>query len=194
MAERSGRSKTPPGQYYAPDFTIYKVMGQPSIDERMWRLVVKRRGVEVASLSLEELEKLGVERLKVDFHCVTGWSVANVEWEGVPVRRLVEKLGIDNGFNWMYVESYDGYTTVVHRDDALDPRAMVALKLNGRPLEPEQGRPARLVFPHLYGWKGAKWVHILDFIDGSRDGYWAALGYHERGRVWEEERFKRTVV
>lgn len=192
--ETGATGRLPPGQYYTPYFTIYKALGQPEIDEHKWRLQIQRNGRVLKTLTLGELLELGTVRVVEDFHCVTGWSVPKVEWEGVPIRRLVEDVGLDDGFEWVFAEGYDGYTTVFHREDALHPHALIALKLNGKPLEPEQGFPARLVFTHLYGWKGAKWLKSLNFLDEYRDGYWEALGYHKRGRVWAEERFKRTVT
>lgn len=180
----------PPGQRAIPNFIVYRILGQPEVDVSRWRL---RIGGEVNSpktYTYEELLEMSDTSYVSDFHCVTGWSVKNVMWEGVSLRRLVGEVRPSGGVAWVFVKSLDNYTTVIPYSDFLDGRGILALKINGRPISIEQGFPARIFIPHLYGWKSAKWVVEINFTKEYRDGYWEALGYHERGNAWSEERFK----
>jgi len=179
-----------PGQYYIVAPVIYRILGQPTIDVENYRLVIDGEVLEPRTYSLEELRFFPQITIEEPFHCVTGWSVAKIRWTGVPLRRLLEasRPRIDTG--WLYIESYDGYTTVIPLTDANAPNAILALKMNDEPLPPEHGYPARLIVPSLYGYKSAKWVKRLYITREYRDGYWEALGYHERGSVLFEERFK----
>jgi|Deesub1362B_J571_1020462.scaffolds.fasta_scaffold00003_623 DMSO/TMAO reductase YedYZ molybdopterin-dependent catalytic subunit len=182
--------KLPKGQRVIPRFIIYRILGQPKIDIDSWRLTITGFVENPLELSYKEILHFPLKKYKSDFHCVTGWTVRNVTWEGLPLRHLAEKAGVKKGVNWVYIESLDGYTTSVYYDDFIDEKALLVIKINGKELSLEQGYPARIFIPHLYGWKGAKWVSKITFLDKYRDGYWEALGYHERGNVWLEERFK----
>jgi DMSO/TMAO reductase YedYZ molybdopterin-dependent catalytic subunit len=123
---------------------------------------------------------------------VTKWSVKNVEWEGVQIRFLADKAGVKPVAKWVMFRCLDGYTAPVPIEDALMENAIIALKMNGEPLKLENGWPARPFIPYLYLWKSAKWLCTIEFIENYVDGYWEARGYHERGNVWLEERFKKT--
>lgn len=180
----------PPGQRLVPRFIIYAEFGIPKVDIERYRLKVEGLVEKSLSLSYEELKKLVDVEYISDFHCVTGWSVANVRWRGIPIARLMDMANVRSEAKWLYTVSLDGYTAIVPIEDARDPKAIIAIEINGKPLTIEQGYPARVFIPHLYGWKGAKWVEKLVFIDHYMDGYWEERGYHERGNVWEEERFK----
>jgi DMSO/TMAO reductase YedYZ molybdopterin-dependent catalytic subunit len=122
--------------------------------------------------------------------CVTSWSIEKPLWEGVPIRYLADAAEVKPEAKWVMFHCYDGYTAPIPVEDALHEDSMVALKMNGRPLSAEQGFPARPFMPHLYAWKSAKWLGKIEFIPEYADGYWEAYGYHERGDVHEEERFK----
>lgn len=122
--------------------------------------------------------------------CVTSWSIEKPLWEGVPIRSLADAAGVKPEASWVMFHCYDGYTAPVPVEDALMEDSIVALKMNGKPLTAEQGFPARPFMPHLYGWKSAKWLAKIEFIPEYVDGYWERFGYHERGDVDEEERFK----
>jgi DMSO/TMAO reductase YedYZ molybdopterin-dependent catalytic subunit len=122
--------------------------------------------------------------------CVTSWSIEKPLWEGVPIKYLADAAGVKPEASWVMFHCYDGYTAPIPVEDALMEDSIVALKMNGRPLSAEQGFPARPFMPHLYGWKSAKWLGKIEFIPEYVDGYWEGYGYHERGDVNEEERFK----
>jgi len=122
--------------------------------------------------------------------CVTSWSIERPLWEGVPIRYLADAAEVKPEAKWVMFHCYDGYTAPIPVEDALMEDSIVALKMNDRPLTAEQGFPARPFMPHLYGWKSAKWLAKIEFIPEYVDGYWEGYGYHERGDVDEEERFK----
>lgn len=122
--------------------------------------------------------------------CVTQWSVADVEWEGVPFSEIAKAARINDGAEWVTFSCADGYTAPVPLEDAMAEDSVIALKMNGKPLSVQQGFPARPFIPHLYGWKSAKWLTGIEFVSEYVDGYWEMYGYHERGNIWQEERFK----
>lgn len=184
-------SSLPPGQTAITDFIIYRILGQPEVSLDKWKLRIFGEVEKELELSYDDLISLGTSKIRSDFHCVTGWSVREVELEGVPTRKLNELAMFKDSAKWVYAYSEDGYTAPIPIEDFLAEGSMIALKMNGKPLSKEQGFPARLFIPHLYGWKGAKWINALELRREYRDGYWEALGYHERGNVWKEERFKR---
>jgi DMSO/TMAO reductase YedYZ molybdopterin-dependent catalytic subunit len=180
----------PPGQRYIPKFVIYAEFGIPNIDLDKYRLVVEGLVRNRLELNYHDLVKLIDTEYRSDFHCVTGWSVRDVHWRGIKLSKILDMAGVDENAKYLYLVSLDNYTTIIDINDAKDPRAIIALEINGRPLSIEQGFPARVFVPHLYGWKSAKWLSRIIVLDKYIDGYWEARGYHERGRVWEEERFK----
>lgn len=181
---------TPPGQIYVGHFIIYRILGTPKVDPRAWRLKVGGLVENPLELSLEDINKLPRTVVVRDFHCVTGWSVANVTWEGVRLRLITEMARPLSSAKWVVSAGLDGYSSIVPFEDFVSDEALLALKINDKPLSIEQGFPARVIIPHLYGWKGVKWVTQIVFTDKYVDGYWEALGYHERGYVYLEERFK----
>lgn len=179
-----------PGQTYIPNMVIYNILGVPEIDISKWRLEVEGEVSNPLKLTLSELYELGIENIVTDFHCVTGWSVKGVEFSGVPLRRLLEMAGIGENAKWLIAYSADGYSAVIPLSEALHGKSLVALEMNGKPLDILHGYPARLLFPQLYGWKSVKWVTRIKVSSVYEDGYWEALGYHPRGRADLEERFK----
>lgn len=183
--------EVPPGQSVIKDFVIYRILGQPNISSESWRLKIFGEVTKSIELTYEDLAKLNMKSYVADFHCVTGWTVKNVKWEGVPTSEIAKLVGIKGEVEWVMVYSADGYTTIIPIKDFLGEDSMIALRMNNKVLTPEQGFPARLFIPNLYGWKGAKWLVGIEFRKDYSDGYWEALGYHERGNVWLEERFKK---
>jgi len=191
-APRRGEG-VPPGQRLVKDFIIYAVLGKPVIDVDRWVLEVGGEVERVLRLRYPDLLSMPSKEVVTDFHCVTGWSVPSVRLRGVPTRVLAELSGVMEGVRWVKTFSADGYTTVIPLEDFLDDDALVVLEINGKPLSHEQGFPARVFVPHLYGWKSGKWLTRIVFMREYEDGYWESLGYHERGNVWLEERFKSVT-
>ena len=183
----------PPGQRFIPSFIIYRILGQPDVRIDEWVLRITGNVERELTYTYEELLKMDSITVKEDFHCVTGWSVRSVEWSGVPLRKFVDEAKVKPSVKWVYVVSLDGYTTIIPYEDLVSEKSILALKMNGKPLSLEQGFPARIIIPHLYGWKSAKWVKEIVFMDNYVDGYWEALGYHWRGNVFLNERFKEII-
>ena len=179
-----------PGQFYAKRFAIYSALGEPRIKLDKWRLSIIGLVENELNLSFEELQRLPQVELTRDFHCVTQWSIKNVVWEGVRSRELASLAKVRPEAKWVMFHCADGYTTPVPLVDAIVEDSLIAIRMNGQPLPAEQGFPARPFIPHLYAWKSAKWLTRIEFIENYEDGYWEARGYHERGNVSNEERFK----
>ncbi|QGA55203.1 molybdopterin-dependent oxidoreductase [Sulfolobus sp. E5-1-F] len=180
----------PPNQKYIKNFIIYAEFGIPEVNLESYRLKVSGEVENPLSFTYDELMKLPRKEIVEDFHCVTGWSIKNVKWEGIPFRLLIETARVKNNVNWVMFYSLDGYTSIIPYEDVLKDNVIVALFMNGEKLSLKHGFPARPIIPHLYGWKSAKWLTEIEFLRDYVDGYWEERGYHERGNVWEEERFK----
>ena len=132
--------------------------------------------------------KLTAEDVTVDIHCVTQWSKLGTRWRGVSVDTLLD--GIETSAGYVMARSYGGYTTNMPLADLRDGKAWVAYSYDGRPLPPEHGGPARLLVPHLYFWKSAKWVRAIQLMTDDQPGFWESLGYHNYGDPWREQRYQ----
>jgi len=185
-----GKPKPPPGQRFVEEWQIYSALGVPKIDLASWTLTMGGLTERILVLSYEELSSMPQTKILDDFHCVTGWSLRSLEFEGVSMRHLAELAGVRPEAKWVMFVCADGYTAPVPIEDALHEKSLVVLKMNGKPLTVEQGFPARPFIPHLYAWKSAKWLVSIEFMKSYVDGYWEARGYHERGNVYLEERYK----
>ena len=135
----------------------------------------------------EEFLALPIEDIHTDIHCVTRWSKLGTSWRGVSLDTLIDAVETDASFAMAH--SYGGYTTNIPLDDLLGGRAWVAFEFDGEPLDPEHGGPARLLVPHLYFWKSAKWVRGLTLMETDEPGFWEQNGYNMHGDPWTEERY-----
>jgi DMSO/TMAO reductase YedYZ molybdopterin-dependent catalytic subunit len=190
LRERQQASREPFGQKVVPRFVVYAAEGIQRLDPESWRLRIWGLVERELSYSYQDLLKLSREFGEADFHCVTGWSVAGRRWGGVPLKELLREAGVRQDARWVAARSAAGYSTVIPIEEALSDDALLATTLDGEPLPRDNGFPARLFLPRLYGWKAAKWVTEILVLDRYEDGLWEALGYHERGLVAAEERFK----
>ncbi|MEM3214903.1 MAG: molybdopterin-dependent oxidoreductase [Conexivisphaerales archaeon] len=179
-------SGLPPGQHYLKKFIYYSALPPPKVDIQSYRLTIKGKVDEELSYTYYQLMNMIDIVTTADFHCVEQWSIKDVVWEGVSIIKLLK--GSKAHGNYVLFESLDGYTSIVKIEDA--EKGFIALKMQGRPLSYEEGFPARPFFPHLYAWKSAKWLTAMNVMNEYVDGYWEERGYHERGNVWQEERFK----
>jgi DMSO/TMAO reductase YedYZ molybdopterin-dependent catalytic subunit len=180
-AEPPDGTALPPGQYLTLDFPVLSAGPTPDVPLDRWRLDVGER-----SWTWDEFRALPSESITVDIHCVTSWSKLGTAWEGVSVDTLIdEPLG-----PYVLAHSYGGYTTNLPVEDVIDGKAWVAFAYDGHELEPEHGGPARLLVPHLYLWKSAKWLRGLEFMEADEPGFWESLGYHDRGDPWREQRYQ----
>jgi DMSO/TMAO reductase YedYZ molybdopterin-dependent catalytic subunit len=184
------QTTTPPGQTFAKRWAIYAALGVPKIRLEDWRLYTKGLVEKELNLTFQELQKLPQVQLTRSFHCVTQWSIKDVVWEGVSFRELARLTGVKPEAKWVMFRCADDYTAPVPLEDAMVEDSLIAFKINGKPLSEQQGFPARPFIPQLYGWKSAKWLTGIEFLAEYKDGYWETYSYHERGNVWDEERFK----
>jgi len=182
--------KLPKGQVWGKRYVIYSANGNQKVDAGKWSLKLSGLVSKPLELTYDEVSKMPMKKYVRSFHCVTRWSIENPSWEGVQIRMLAEMSMVRPEATWVMFRCHDGYTAPVPVEDALKEDSIVVLRMNEKPLLPEQGFPARPFLPHLYGWKSAKWLTEIEFIPEYRDGYWEMYGYHERANVWEEERFK----
>lgn len=184
------RPRPPPGQKFVDEIVIYSEFGMPKIDIDSWRLTVTGLVNRELRLSYGDILSMPQTKLVADFHCVMGWSIPSLEFEGLRVKYLAEIAGVRENACWVMLECADGYSAPIALEDVLDESSLIVLKMNGKQLSIEHGFPARLFIPHLYAWKSAKWLVKIEFIDSYRDGYWESRGYHWRGNVYFEERFE----
>jgi DMSO/TMAO reductase YedYZ molybdopterin-dependent catalytic subunit len=180
-------ARVPPGQYVVDDFPVLSAGPTPRTPLDEWSFTLQGAVAEPVSWSWEELLELPAETFTVDIHCVTKWTKLGTTWTGVSVDTLLESVATEAE----YVTAYsDGdYTTNLALEDVSDGRAWVAYLYEGEPLEPEHGGPARLLVPHLYFWKSAKWVRGLAFTEYDEPGFWEAAGYNNHGDPWREQRY-----
>jgi DMSO/TMAO reductase YedYZ molybdopterin-dependent catalytic subunit len=162
----------------------------PSPDLSTWTFALQQGGSLLAKWTWAEFEALPQTTVVVDIHCVTTWSKLDTEWQGVTVDALLEAAGLpEPPAPFAMVHCDGGYTTNVPVEDLIDGKAMIATRYDGEPLPPEHGGPARLLVPHLYFWKSAKWVRRLRFLDDDEPGFWESNGYHMYGDPWLEQRY-----
>ncbi len=185
---RSGNPRLPPGQYLAEDFPVLSAGPTPRVRTETWEFTVTTETGEKHAWSWAELMALPSEKPTVDIHCVTQWSKLDTRWRGVSVDTLVG--GLDTAADYVMVHSYGGYTTNLPLADLLDGQAWIAYEYGGEPLTPEHGGPARLLVPHLYFWKSAKWVRGLELKTRDEPGFWENVGYHDYGDPWREQRYQ----
>ncbi len=181
-------SRVPPGQYLTEDFPVLSAGPTPHTPLEEWTFTVDGAVDRTASWSWEELIALPAESPTVDIHCVTKWSKLDTTWRGVSVDTLLEN--IDTEAEYLTAWSDGGYTTNLALEDVTDGRAWVVYEYGGEPLDPEHGGPARLLVPHLYFWKSAKWVRGLTLTPDDQPGFWENYGYHNHGDPWLEQRYQ----
>jgi DMSO/TMAO reductase YedYZ molybdopterin-dependent catalytic subunit len=184
---RQHDARVPPGQYVTPDFPVLTAGPTEVVPTDRWRLTVSD-GTVTTEFDWAGLHALGLQTLTTDIHCVTHWSKLGTTWRGVPVPALFEAAGVDD-LPYALVTSYGGYTTNVPVEDLVDRDAMIAVEFEGEPLRAEHGGPARLLVPHLYLWKSAKWVTRIELLDYDHPGFWEVAGYHNHGDPFLEQRY-----
>jgi DMSO/TMAO reductase YedYZ molybdopterin-dependent catalytic subunit len=181
-------SRVPPGQYVTTDFPVLSAGPTPHTPLDQWTFAIEGAVDRPASWSWEEFLALPAETPTVDIHCVTKWSKLDTTWRGVSVDTLLDHAGTEAGYVTAFCDG--GYTTNLGLDDVTGGKAWVAYEFGGAPLEPEHGGPARLLVPHLYFWKSAKWVRGLRLTPTDVPGFWENYGYHNHGDPWLEQRYQ----
>ena len=182
-------NRLPPGQYLTDDFPVLSAGPTPRLPLDRWTFKIEGLVKEKASWNWQEFLKLPSQSFVVDISCVTKWTHLDMKWQGVSVDTLLEHVELDGKAAFVTAFSHEGYTTNLPIADLLNGQAFVAYKYDDQALAPEHGGPARLVVPHLYFWKSAKWVAGLRFMEKDHRGFWESAGYHNHGDPWKEERY-----
>ena len=181
--------RLPPGQHLVEDFPVLSAGPTPRIPAERWRFTLKVGPRPVRSWTCEEMNALRQTELTRDIHCVTTWSKFDTRWSGVLIDDLLDDAGVEAPTPFVLAHCFDGYSTNVPLADLTQGKAMIALRYDGRPLEADHGGPARLLIPHLYFWKSAKWLNGLQFTPRDEAGFWELRGYHIYGDPWREQRY-----
>ena len=186
---RAGEDRLPPGQHLVRDWPVLDLGVQPNIDPAQWELRVFGAVQEQVTWNWAAFNALPQTSETTDIHCVTTWSRFDNQWDGVATRDVLAMVHPKPEAKYVVLHSYDGYTTNLPLDDFAAEDAIIAHSWQGKPLPIEHGGPVRLVVPHLYFWKSAKWLHRIEVLTEDRPSYWEERGYHDRGDPWTEQRY-----
>jgi DMSO/TMAO reductase YedYZ molybdopterin-dependent catalytic subunit len=185
------RPRLPPGQIVTRKWPVLHYGTVPAVDLRAWRFKVTGLVGRPLSLSWDELQAMPQRETACDIHCVTRWSRYDNVFDGVPVQAILRRAEVKPEAEYVMVHAAQEYTTNLPLADLDRPANLLAFRHNGEPLPPEHGGPVRLLVPHLYFWKSAKWVTGFKLLEQDSPGFWERNGYHMRGDPWEEERYGR---
>jgi DMSO/TMAO reductase YedYZ molybdopterin-dependent catalytic subunit len=185
---RRGDERLPPGQYLERGFPVLSAGPTPRVQTSTWQFTITTETGEKRSWNWQQLMALPQVDVATDIHCVTKWSKLDTHWRGVSLDTLLD--GIQTNAGYVMARSYGGYTTNLPLPDIRDGKAWVVYEYEGEPLHAEHGGPARMLVPHLYFWKSAKWVNGLDLMVHDKHGFWEDLGYHDYGDPWREQRYQ----
>jgi DMSO/TMAO reductase YedYZ molybdopterin-dependent catalytic subunit len=179
--------RVPTGQYVTGDFPVLSAGPTPRTPLEQWDFSIVGEVDEPRRWTWEQFRALPSEEVTRDIHCVTKWSKLDTVWEGVSVDTLLD--GIETSAEYVVQFCDGGYTTNLPLEDVTGGKAWVAFAYGGEPLEREHGGPARMLVPHLYFWKSAKWVRGLRLQATDEPGFWETNGYHNYGDPWREQRY-----
>ncbi|ASW54991.1 molybdopterin-dependent oxidoreductase [Plantactinospora sp. KBS50] len=185
---RTERPELPPGQYLVEDFPVLSAGPTPRVPLDEWELVISTETGAEFRWSWPEFLALPAQTPTVDIHCVTRWSKLGTRWTGVSLDVLLD--GVDTAADYALAHSYGGYTTNLPLDDLRGGQAWVAYRFDDEDLPGEHGGPARLLVPHLYLWKSAKWLRGIRLTVSDEPGFWETAGYHDYGDPWREQRYQ----
>ena len=181
--------RLPPGQILTKKWPVLHYGLVPAVDTDAWTFEVSGLVDRPYSITWEELLTLPRTTVRCDIHCVTTWSRFDNSFEGVAVRLLLERAGVKPAARFCLVHAEQDFTTNLPLGDLDRPDNLIALKHDGDWLTPEHGGPARLLVPHLYFWKSAKWVRGFELLEQDIPGFWEQNGYHMYGDPFREQRF-----
>jgi len=179
--------KLPPGQYLTTDFPVLSAGPTPHIPLEKWEFTIDDGTKILRRWDWQSFRDLPTENITVDLHCVTRWSKLGTHWEGVSLDTILGE--IESDADYAMVRSYGDYTTNLPLADLRNKQAWIAFRFDEEDLAPEHGGPARLLVPHLYLWKSAKWVRSIRLMHEDQPGFWESLGYHIYGDPWREQRY-----
>ncbi|PSQ44867.1 sulfite oxidase, partial [Halobacteriales archaeon SW_6_65_15] len=161
----------------------------PQWDPDTWEFTVTGAVENELSLSFEEFTDLESVRQRQDFHCVTGWSKFDCEFTGVAFPHIAALAGVRDDATHVLFHALDGYTTNLPLEDCMREEVLFTWAFDGDDLAEEHGGPLRVVTPHKYAYKGAKWVDGVEFLTEPERGYWEKRGYSNTANPWNEERY-----
>ena len=188
--EQVPKNRVPPGQYVTTDFPVLSAGPTPQIRLENWTFALQLGGNLLGKWIWAEFEALPQTTIKADIHCVTKWSKLHTTWQGVTFDDLLKTVNLaDAPASYIMAYSEGAYTTNIPVADLVNGQGMIATRYEGLPILPAHGGPARLLVPHLYFWKSAKWVRRLRFMEKDEPGFWESLGYHNYGDPWKEQRY-----
>ena len=186
---RTESERLPPGQHLTRDWPTLDLGMTPQISRERWRLDVHGAVENTIFWDFSQFLAQKQTLFVSDIHCVTTWSRYDNRWEGLATRDLLMACRPREEARFVVLHSYDGYTTNLALEDFAAEDALLAHSWSGKPLTSEHGGPVRLVVPHLYFWKSAKWLQAIEFLENDAPGYWEVRGYHNRGNPWAEQRY-----
>ena len=189
LHEEFGGERLPPGQRETERFPVLSKSGTPGWDPATWEFEVWGAVDEPLSFSYEEFTALPAETQLQDFHCVTGWSRFDCAFTGVPFPALADRAGVHDDAVHIVFHALDGYTTDLPLGDCTREEVLFVHEYDGDPLPADHGGPLRVVTPHKYAYKGAKWVTGVEFRTEPERGYWEKRGYSDTANPWAEERY-----
>ncbi|HEY8562573.1 MAG TPA: sulfite oxidase-like oxidoreductase [Pyrinomonadaceae bacterium] len=189
--DKTGKERVPPGQHVTEDFPVLSAGPTPRTPLERWSFEIYGDINEDLKWTWSEFQKLPRETFTVDIHCVTKWSKLGTVWTGVSVDTLLAGVDLDAQPEVRHLIAYcdGGYTTNLPLADVRGGKAWVVYEYDRQPLVPEHGGPARLLVPHLYFWKSAKWIRGFKLVKDDRAGFWESYGYHNHGDPWKEQRY-----
>jgi DMSO/TMAO reductase YedYZ molybdopterin-dependent catalytic subunit len=182
-------ARTPPGQRLTRGWPVLNAEPVPKFDPATWTFRVHGEVEEEMEWSWEGFRALPATRVTADFHCVTGWSKLDNEWEGVSFREIAARVRPTAAASHVLTYAPSGYTANLPLDVVMDEDVLFAWSHGGEPLEPKHGGPLRLVVPKRYAWKSVKWAIAVRFLERDQRGYWEERGYHNNAEPWPEERY-----
>ncbi|MBC7578406.1 MAG: sulfite oxidase-like oxidoreductase [Tardiphaga sp.] len=186
---RPEEQRLPPGQHLTGDWPVLDLGVTPNISQDRWRLDVYGAVENPLFWDFAQFSAQPQQQFISDIHCVTTWSRYDNRWDGLSTRELLAACKPRDDAQFVVLHSHDGYTTNLTLQDFAAEDALLAHSWQGQPIERDHGGPVRLIVPHLYFWKSAKWLQRIEFVTEDKPGYWEVRGYHNRGDPWQEQRY-----
>lgn len=189
-----GMPKLPVGQHQVPNWPVLDLGIQPEISLEDWQLAIYGEVENPFTVNWKEFLALPQYKDISDFHCVTTWSRMDNHWEGVQLKAIAEKAKLKPTAKFVYFTGYDGYSTNLKLEEALDPDVLLVHTWEGRTLPREHGGPVRVIVPRKYAWKGSKWVKEIIFLSQDKLGFWELRGYSNTAEPWYDDRYAEPIV
>ncbi|MBA30949.1 MAG: sulfite oxidase-like oxidoreductase [Chloroflexi bacterium] len=188
--KKYNNERIPPGQYLEKSFPVLSAGPTIHINNESWDFSIEENENIILKISWNDLMKFPTKEIKTDIHCVTKWSKLDTSWEGISFDEIFSNLSLKNKYNYVMAFSDGGYTTNVPIEDIKNGKGFLAYKYDNKNITPEHGGPVRLLIPHLYFWKSAKWIRGIKLLESDEPGFWEKYGYHMYGDPWKEQRYQ----